>query len=107
MSDYTLKLSANNKTIFLPLATKEIDDAFDDYFEKAGDEYVYNDYAYYLSVIDEKGESSRIDSIFVNNEIIENSSFLSEKKPLDIFRECFGIIKIEAVVMVFHMLLRI
>ena len=98
MSDYTLKLSANNKTIFLPLATKEIDDAFDDYFEKAGDEYVYNDYAYYLSVIDEKGESSRIDSIFVNNEIIENSSFLSEKKPLDIFRECFGIIKIEAVV---------
>ena len=98
MSDYTLKLSANNKTIFLPLATKEIDDAFDDYFEKASDEYVYNDYAYYLSVIDEKGESSRIDSIFVNNEIIENSSFLSEKKPLDIFRECFGIIKIEAVV---------
>lgn len=98
MSDYTLKLSANNKTTTLPLTAKEIDNAFNDYFDKAGDEYVYNDYAYYLSVIDEKGESPRIDSIFVNNEIIEDSSFLSEKKPLTIFLECFGIIKIEVVV---------
>ena len=97
MSEYTLHLEANNDTQNLPLVLKESDDFFSDYFDKGNSSYVFNDYQYFLYVTDDQDNIIKIDSLYVNNEIIEDNGFLARKKPLAVFLECFGVIKIEVI----------
>lgn len=93
MSNYILHLKNDNYNIKLPLFLKEANDFLDDYFDKCSGEYVYNDYTYSLSITDESGRSISGECLFVNNEIIEDYV-----KPSCIFRECFGIIRIEVII---------
>lgn len=93
MSNYTLHLKSDNDNKDLPLCLKESDDFLNDYFDKGSGEYVYNDCAYSLSITDEHNNAVSIETLFVNNEIIENYS-----EPSCIFLECFGVIKIEVII---------
>ena len=98
MSNFTLHLKTNNDIINLPLLLKESDEFIKDYFDKGNGEYIYNDYYYSLHVIDEFGDVASIDKLFVNNEIIEDVTFLSGRKSSCIFVECFGVVKIEVII---------
>lgn len=98
MSSFTLHLKNNNDSINLPLFLKESDEPIKDYFDKGNGEYVYNDYYYFLFVTDELGNRSSIEKLFVNNEVIEDTVFLSGRSASCIFLECFGVVKIEVII---------
>ena len=52
MSKYALYLTNNNAgTLELPLLAKGNDSVLQDYYEKANDRFVYNDYFYHMHVI--------------------------------------------------------
>ena len=98
MSSFTLYLKNNNDSINLPLFLKESEEPIKDYFDKGNGEYVYNDYPYFLSITDELGNLSSVEKLFVNNEVIEDTVFLSGRRASCIFLECFGVVKIEVII---------
>lgn len=98
MSSFTLHFKSNNDTTILSLIPKESEEPIKDYFDKGNGEYIYNDYYYFLQVIDEFGNSTPIDKLFINNEIIEDVAFLSGRRASCIFLECFGVVKIEVII---------
>lgn len=99
MGNYTIRLKSNGENLLLPLRSKDDIDFWEDYFDKGNSQYVYNDYSYYFSIEDEKGDLIKADNVFINNEIIDEKDFVSGNKKLSVFRECFGFVKIEVIVM--------
>ena len=98
MSDYTLQLKTKDGVTNFPLFLKESEDFLNDYFDKGNADYVYNDYAYHLSVTNGQEDGIRIDSLFVNNERIEDYAFLAGRRSFYMFLECFGVVKVEVIV---------
>lgn len=98
MAKYILQLKTSSYIKELPLYLKNPDDILNDYHDKAGDEYIHNDHAFCFHVLDENKDTVHIESIFVNNEIINDNKFLCGQKALYIFLECFGLVKIEIII---------
>lgn len=93
-----MQLKTQNYTKRIELSLKEADDLLHDYLNTATAEYVHNDYAYYFSVVDEQDNIVHIDRLFINNEWIDDNSFLRGNKAACVFLECFGVVKIEIIV---------
>lgn len=97
MSNYVLQLNNKLYSKNISLELKDEFDFFDAYLNKESDEYVHNDYAFFVSVVDVNGTHVNIDSLFVNNEAVDNQ-FLNGKKPTYMFLECFGVVRIEVII---------
>lgn len=98
MSNFSLYLKTQNDITKLSLFPKDPEDLTRDYFEKENEEYLYNDYLYFFSILDELGNAVTVENVFINGEMIDDIAFLSGRKSSCVFRECFGVVKIEAII---------
>lgn len=98
MSNYKLKLYAKNGSVTeFELHLKECTEILNDYQHIVSRDYIFNDYAYLIKVVDNKDIVQTVDATFINNEIVDKS--LSRRHEYaSLFIECFGLVKIEVVI---------
>ena len=98
MSVYTLILtSLNGNALSLELHNKTSDNIINDYKDTFCKESVYGDHSYYIKMFDSSNTQVQFESAYINYEIIQDRNVCRGLKPDAIFKDCFGIIKIEVV----------
>ena len=74
------------------------DEFFLDYKAVPSPNFIKNDLYYIITAVDEEDNTYPIERLYINDEFIDDYSFVCGRRFKNAFMECFGVVKIEAVI---------